>query len=153
MSRRASLRASDADRELIAGRLHKAATEGRLSTEELEHRLGAAFSARTYGELEALVEDLPREVVPRKRQSLPIPAPAAVVAVLFVMPVVVAVVVAAAVLIASMFAFWLLAAAIAMWVFGYRGPIWRGPIHRGARRARYYGRSWHGQPYDHRWRA
>ena len=59
MSRRASLRASDADREHIAERLRKAAAEGRILTEELEHRLMAAFSARTYGELEPLVADLP----------------------------------------------------------------------------------------------
>ena len=34
-------------------------TEGRLLADELEERLGAAFSARTYGELDALVADLP----------------------------------------------------------------------------------------------
>jgi len=164
MSRRTTLRASDADRELVAERLRKATAEGRLSTEELEHRLGAAFSALTYGELEALVADLPRELAQRRRQSLPIPAPAAALAVLILMPVVVAVVVAAAVLIASMFLFWLIAAAVAMWVFGHRMPVCRGPIHRahlrransyarvGARRARSYaGRSW--QASDHHWWA
>jgi hypothetical protein len=59
MTRRATLRASDADRELIAERLRQAAAEGRLLAEELEERLGAALSARTYGELDAVVADLP----------------------------------------------------------------------------------------------
>jgi DUF1707 SHOCT-like domain len=59
MTRRATLRASDADRELIAERLRQAATEGRLFADELEERLGAALSARTYGELDAVVADLP----------------------------------------------------------------------------------------------
>src|SRR5947209_8509459 len=59
MARRSALRASDQDRERIAERLRHAAGEGRLLTEELEERLGAVFSARTYGELDAVVSDLP----------------------------------------------------------------------------------------------
>src|SRR5437764_12239344 len=61
MARRSMLRASDADRELVAERLRHATGEGRLLAEELEQRLTAAFSARTYGELETLVADLPAE--------------------------------------------------------------------------------------------
>src|SRR5947207_15990040 len=106
MSRRASLRASDADREQIAERLRKAAAEGRLRTEELEHRLGAAFSARTYGELEPLVADLPREVATRRRQTVSVPPAAVALGVLLVMPVAVAVIVSVMVLVASMFALW-----------------------------------------------
>jgi len=60
MARRATLRASDADRELVADHLRNATAEGRLLAEELEERLGVAFSARTYGELDSLVADLPR---------------------------------------------------------------------------------------------
>lgn len=59
MTRRAILRASDADREHVAERLRHAAAEGRLLAEELEDRLGAALSAKTYGELDAVVSDLP----------------------------------------------------------------------------------------------
>jgi Domain of unknown function (DUF1707) len=59
MTRRTTLRASDADREQIAERLRQAAAEGRILAEELEERLGAALSARTYGELDAVVADLP----------------------------------------------------------------------------------------------
>jgi Domain of unknown function (DUF1707) len=57
--RRARVRASEADRNLVAERLYDATLEGRLLTEELDHRLGVALSARTYGELEPLVADLP----------------------------------------------------------------------------------------------
>jgi hypothetical protein len=59
MVRRSNVRASDADREQIADRLRKAAAEGRLLAEELEQRIEATFTARTYGELDALVDDLP----------------------------------------------------------------------------------------------
>ena len=54
-----SLRASDADREQAAAHLRQATAEGRLSAEELEERLDALFAAKTYGELDALVADLP----------------------------------------------------------------------------------------------
>jgi hypothetical protein len=53
------LRASEADRNLVAVRLHHATVEGRLLTEELDERLGLALAARTYGELAPLVADLP----------------------------------------------------------------------------------------------
>ncbi len=59
MVRRSHVRASDADREQIADRLRKAAAEGRLLAEELEQRIEATLKARTYGELDALVDDLP----------------------------------------------------------------------------------------------
>jgi hypothetical protein len=59
MQRRALLRASDQDREQVAQRLRTAALEGRLTNDELDERLGAAFAARTYGELDELVGDLP----------------------------------------------------------------------------------------------
>jgi hypothetical protein len=142
MSRRASLRASDADREHIAERLRKAAAEGRLLTEELEHRLAAAFSARTYGDLEPLVADLPHEVARRGRRSsaLPIPKMAIALAILIGMPMAVAVAVAAALLIVSMFAMWAVIVVVAMWVFGHRLPV----LPR-----RYYARGW--GPGEQRW--
>jgi uncharacterized protein DUF1707 len=59
-----ALRASDSDREQVAERLRVAAGEGRLSTDELEDRLGALYAARTYGELDVLVEDLPASSAP-----------------------------------------------------------------------------------------
>jgi hypothetical protein len=66
MTRRSTLRASDDDRERAADRLRRAAGEGRLLAEELEERLEGVFSARTYGQLSALVSDLP---VPRDRRG------------------------------------------------------------------------------------
>jgi hypothetical protein len=65
MNRRGSLRASDADRDHFIERLHRAATEGRIGAEELEQRVAAALKARTYGDLDATVADLPR---PRERE-------------------------------------------------------------------------------------
>jgi DUF1707 SHOCT-like domain len=141
MSKRGSLRASDADREQIAERLRKAAAEGRILTEELEHRLAAAFSSRTYGELDELTADLPREVARPRRRPLPMPAPAMALAFLVLMPMLVALVVAAVVLVVSMTAMWALFAVIAMWVFGRR-PAFPG---------RHYGRHW--QAYGNRWYA
>ena len=59
MTRYEALRASDADRDAVIDRLRKAAGEGRLEPEELEQRVGYALRARTYGELERLLADLP----------------------------------------------------------------------------------------------
>jgi len=49
-------------------RLHKASTEGRIAAEELEHRVAKALKARTYGDLEETVADLPG---PRPRSRRP----------------------------------------------------------------------------------
>jgi hypothetical protein len=53
------LRASDADREQVAGILRDALAEGRLDMEEFEERLDATYKARTYGELTPITRDLP----------------------------------------------------------------------------------------------
>ncbi|MBV8220930.1 MAG: DUF1707 and DUF2154 domain-containing protein [Solirubrobacterales bacterium] len=55
---RPALRASDAEREQTAETLRQAMGEGRLTVEELEDRLRAAYSAPTVGELERLVADV-----------------------------------------------------------------------------------------------
>jgi hypothetical protein len=79
VANRYSLRASDSDREDVAERLRAATVEGRLQVAELEQRLEVAFRARTYGELDALVADLPVTQVPvpapvpaRRRPGLPV---------------------------------------------------------------------------------
>lgn len=59
MPKRATLRASDADRDQVADRLRAAATEGRIVAHELEDRVATALRAQTYGELDAVVADLP----------------------------------------------------------------------------------------------
>jgi Domain of unknown function (DUF1707) len=59
MSRHHSLRASDADRDAVVDRLREAAGEGRLEPNELEDRVDGALRAQTYGDLAALLADLP----------------------------------------------------------------------------------------------
>jgi Domain of unknown function (DUF1707) len=53
------LRASHTDRDEVVEKLRVAAGDGRLTSEELDERLEAALTARTYGELAALTADLP----------------------------------------------------------------------------------------------
>jgi hypothetical protein len=53
------LRASDADRERVAEVLREAAGDGRLTMDELDERLDAAYAAKTYAELEPVTHDLP----------------------------------------------------------------------------------------------
>jgi len=53
------LRASHDDRDRVVEVLTVAGGDGRLTPEELDERVGAALTARTYGELAALVSDLP----------------------------------------------------------------------------------------------
>ncbi len=55
-----SIRASDADRDEVAAQLRQNLTEGRLTMEEFQERLDAAYRAKTYGDLDALLADLPR---------------------------------------------------------------------------------------------
>lgn len=51
-------RASDADRERVGTRLRDAAADGRLTVDELDERLGLAYTARTTVELDRLTRDL-----------------------------------------------------------------------------------------------
>ena len=55
-----SLRAADADRERTAERLRQSHAEGRLDLTELQQRLERCYQAKTIGELDQLVQDLPR---------------------------------------------------------------------------------------------
>lgn len=57
----AELRASDADRDRTADILRDALAEGRLTAEEHAERVEGALAAKTVGELEPLVRDLPGE--------------------------------------------------------------------------------------------
>jgi hypothetical protein len=56
---RSELRASYEDRDRTVEVLRVAAGDGRLNAEELDERLEAALTARTYGELAVLTRDLP----------------------------------------------------------------------------------------------
>ncbi|MFD5231949.1 DUF1707 domain-containing protein [Streptomyces qaidamensis] len=67
-------RASDAERDRIADILHDALAEGRLTADEHAERVEAVLRAKTVGELEAFIRDLPAA----HRQgpgSSPAPAP------------------------------------------------------------------------------
>ncbi|MDA8148517.1 MAG: DUF1707 domain-containing protein [Actinomycetota bacterium] len=63
-SARRDLRVSDADREQVAERLRMAAGEGRLTLEEGEERLGRAYGAKTFADLDSLTADLPAPGAP-----------------------------------------------------------------------------------------
>jgi len=54
-----NLRMSDADRERVLARLNVAVGEGRLTLQEFEERVDGVLNARTYGEIEPFVMDLP----------------------------------------------------------------------------------------------
>ena len=56
--------AGSADRERTVGVLRTAFTEGRLNQDELDDRWPRAYAARTYGELWALIADLPAGPLP-----------------------------------------------------------------------------------------
>jgi hypothetical protein len=73
---RPELRASDAERERVAAFLRDQSLVGRLTTDELDERLGRAYGAVTVRELDELIVDLPGSPLgrpPRRR-----PAPSAV---------------------------------------------------------------------------
>ena len=74
-----ALRASDADREQIADVLRQAAADGRLSLSELDERIDALYAAKTYGELEPVVHDLPADVALPPVAAPIVPRPAAAI--------------------------------------------------------------------------
>ena len=57
--RKTSIRVGYTEREVAVADLARHAAEGRLSADELDDRVGAAYQARTVHELDALLEDLP----------------------------------------------------------------------------------------------
>jgi hypothetical protein len=57
--RRSHLRASDAERDATAEVLREALAAGRLTADEHAERIDAVYQARTVGDLEPLVHDLP----------------------------------------------------------------------------------------------
>jgi hypothetical protein len=56
---REQMRAADADRHQVADRLRAALEEGRLDLTEYDERLQGAYAAKTYGDLDRLLTDLP----------------------------------------------------------------------------------------------
>ncbi|MFF7274244.1 DUF1707 domain-containing protein [Streptomyces griseorubiginosus] len=70
----AELRASDADRDRIADILREALGEGRLTADEHAERVEGVLSAKTVGELEVFIRDLPAA---HERRTVPAWTPAA----------------------------------------------------------------------------
>ncbi|HET6625130.1 MAG TPA: DUF1707 domain-containing protein [Nocardioidaceae bacterium] len=74
------LRISDEDRHRVAEILRHAAGEGRIDFDELDERLEAAYSAKTYADLVPITADLPahasaQPAVPMtRRPTSPVPA-------------------------------------------------------------------------------
>jgi hypothetical protein len=64
--------ASDAAREGAVEILKGAYAEGRLPLEEYDDRVGRAYQARTYGELDAVIGDIPQPLPPAFRPA-PLP--------------------------------------------------------------------------------
>ena len=62
------IRVSDADRERVTARLRDHYAEGRLTDSELDERVSAALSAKTFGDLRPLMADLP---VPPQQPAQP----------------------------------------------------------------------------------
>lgn len=71
-----NLRASDSDRERVADILRQAVGDGRLTMEELDERLDAVYTAKTYAELEPITRDLPEAGAAHVPATAPAPASA-----------------------------------------------------------------------------
>ena len=74
--RREELRAADSDRQFVAERLQAALNEGRLTLSEYDERLKQTYAARTYGELDRMLDDLPATITGRDSMIPTQPAPA-----------------------------------------------------------------------------
>lgn len=147
-ARRAILRASDADREQVAERLRQATAEGRLVPEELEERLETVFAARTYGELDALVADLPGDSV-RHRERPPSNwvgwagwagpnqwlRPIPILALFILAPVILSLMLAAAVIVATVFSAWGLLLIVGWLAFGQARHHYAAQYRRSLRTA------------------
>ena len=64
-----AIRAADADRDATAESLRKHHADGRLTDDEFQQRLEQCMSAKTLGELRALIADLPADQPSRERGS------------------------------------------------------------------------------------
>lgn len=75
---RDGLRVSDAERDAVAAELAEHLKDGRLDAAEFDERVGRAVTAKTRGDLDRLLADLPRPApapppAPRRRTAWPFP--------------------------------------------------------------------------------
>lgn len=66
------MRAGDADRQAVADKLRASLDEGRLDLHEYDERLQQAYAAKTYGDLDRLLADLPGTVPTERAQVVPV---------------------------------------------------------------------------------
>jgi hypothetical protein len=71
MTTDAALRVGDVERERVAAVLGQHLSAGRLAISEFESRLDAVYAARTRGELDAVLADLPTTPVAEPRPQPP----------------------------------------------------------------------------------
>lgn len=69
------MRAGDSDRQSVVDQLKKALDEGRLDLSEYDERLQKTYAAKTYKDLDGLLDDLPGTVPVQHSQVQPAPAP------------------------------------------------------------------------------
>ena len=67
------MRASDADRDAVLAQLSEHYQAGRLTSDELEERTGQALAAKTMGDLDGLMTDLPGPAPAPDRAPAPAP--------------------------------------------------------------------------------
>ena len=66
-----SIRASHADREKVVAALRQHTREGRLTLDEFEERVGEVYAARTLGDLDLALRELPAPVARQRRERQP----------------------------------------------------------------------------------
>jgi len=74
-----AMRAGDSDRQAVVDQLKKALDEGRLDLSEYDERLQKTYAAKTYADLDGLLDDLPGTVPVQHSQVQPVPPAAAAV--------------------------------------------------------------------------
>jgi hypothetical protein len=149
MASQSSLRASDADRDAVAEWLRHAAVEGRLEPGELEERVHVALRARTYGDLQRLLTDLPAKPMAwERRRAEAMPAARTALAVAMRVVLTLAVVAVVLIVVAVMAAWWILWAVVWFGLcrrrfstasLGARSPWDRSRPARGVQRGRLAG--------------
>ncbi|AGZ39213.1 DUF1707 SHOCT-like domain-containing protein [Actinoplanes friuliensis] len=74
---RNDMRAGDSERQATADKLKTALDEGRLDLHEYDERLQKTYSAKTFGDLDTLVTDLPGTIPTQQSRVEPYQAPSA----------------------------------------------------------------------------
>jgi hypothetical protein len=85
---RKDVRASDAERDSAAAALQEHFVQGRMTLDELQERLHSVLSARTYGQLDDVLADMPKlppqPAVPEPAEPPVFPARYAAVAIMII---------------------------------------------------------------------